>query len=220
MTDTTLRQLYADLQGERERSWSAEQLERNASQRRALVAAHDPAAHPQPGTSLAPFTLIDQDGAAITRDSLTARGPAVLVFFRYGGCPACNLALPYYQRRLWPALKAAGIPLVAVSAQTPVDRSLIERHALEFPVAADPDYALARALGITFLPEDQPAVAPGQPWIGATLGTNSYEIDQPAVLILNADGTLRHLDVSPDWLDRPEAEAILALLPEAHRAAA
>lgn len=215
MAHPTLHQLYAELQAERERTWAPEQLERNASQRRSLVARFDPAAYPQPGQVIAPFTLIDQDGKALTRDELVAHGPAVLVFFRFAGCPACNLALPHYNRHLWPALKAAGIPLVAVSAQNPVDRSIINRHGLDFPVAADPDYALGRALGITFLPDDQPAVKPGDNWIGATLGTNSYEIDQPAVLILNGDATVRRLIVSPDWMDRPESETVLEHLPEA-----
>jgi len=215
---TPLGQLYAELQAERERTWSPEQLERNASQRRSLVARFDPAAYLQPGDTVAPFTLIDQEGHALTRDELLAHGPAVLVFFRFAGCPACNLALPTYNRTLWPALKAAGIPLVAVSAQNPVDRGIIDRHGLTFPVTADPDYALGRALGITFLPDDQPAVKPGDNWIGATLGTNSYEIDQPAVLILNGDATVRQLIVSPDWLVRPESEEILEHLPETQAA--
>ena len=214
MSYKTLGQRYGELQAERERTWKPEQLARNAGQRRVLVERHDPAAHPQPGTAAPDFTVIDQDGKALTRDALTANGPAVLVFFRFAGCPACNLALPYYNETLWPQLDRAGIPLVAVSAQNPVDRGIIDRHGLGFPVAADPDYALGRALGITFLPEERPQVAPGESWIGATLGTNSYEIDQPAVLILDQGGTVRWLDVSPDWLDRTESDAILAQLPE------
>jgi len=220
MSNTSLHDRFAKLQAERERTWLPEQLARNTGQRQALVARHDPAAHPQPGATLPAFTLVDQDGRELTRDTLTAKGPAVLVFFRFGGCPACNIALPYYNEMLWPQLRAAGIPLVAVSAQNPVDRGIIDRNGLNYTVAADPDYALGRALGITFLPDDQPPVAPGEDWIGAKLGTNSYEIDQPAVLILNRGGTVRWLDISPDWLARTDSEQILANLPEVARRAA
>lgn len=215
ITATTLAARFAALQAQREASWPAEQLAANLRQRRLLVAADNPANHPAPGTSIAPFTLQGADGAALTSQNLLTRGPAVVLFFRFGGCPACNIALPYYEETLWPRLRAAGIPLIATSAQIPVDTGIVLRNNLTFPVTADPDYALARSLGITFFPEAQPPVQPGQDWIGATLGTNSYEITQPAALILNADGTLRHLIVSPDWLDRPEAEDILAHLPEA-----
>jgi len=220
MTIRTLAQRFADLQAERERTWPAQQLEKNATQRRVLVERDNPAARPQAGDRIAPFTLIDADGRELTSDDLLKSGPAVLVFFRFGGCPACNIALPYYDETLWPALDAAGIPLVAISAQIPVDRGPTELHGLRFATYSDPDYALGRQLKITFLPEDQPEVVPGQAWIGATLGTNSYEIDQPAVVVLNADHTIRFIDVSPDWLIRTEGDAVLAHLPEAAQARA
>lgn len=212
MTET-LNDRFAALQAERERTWSAEQLERNASQRRVLALRHDPSRQPKAGDTVAPFTLIDQDGRELTRDAILANGPAVLVFFRFGGCPACNIALPWYNKTLLPELRARGIRLIAVSAQIPVDRDLIARHGLDFTVASDPGYALGRQLGITFLPEEQPSVAPGQPWIGATLGTDSYEIDQPAVLALASDASVLFFEASPDWLKRTESETILAALP-------
>ncbi|WP_068084648.1 peroxiredoxin-like family protein [Novosphingobium rosa] len=211
---TPLSARFAALQAEREANWPPAQLSANAHQRKLLLDAHDAQNHPLPGAPIAPFTLIGADGAAITQNDLAPNGPAVLLFYRFGTCPACNIALPYYQEALWPSLKAAGIPLLAISAQTPVDTGIALRGNLTFPLASDPDYALAQRLGITFFPEAQPPVEPGQDWIGATLGTNSYEMVQPAAVILNADGTLRHLIVSPDWLDRPEAEDILAHLPE------
>jgi peroxiredoxin len=220
MTIRTLAQRFAELQATRERTWPAQQLEKNAHQRRVLVERDNPAARPQAGDRIAPFTLVDADGTALSSEDLVKDGPAVLVFFRFGGCPACNIALPYYDETLWPALSAAGIPLIAISAQIPVDRGPTERHGLRFPTYSDPDYALGRQLKITFFPEDRPEVTPGAAWIGATLGTNSYEIAQPAVIVLNVDHTLRFIDVSPDWLIRTEADAVLAHLPEARQARA
>lgn len=218
-TQPDLAQRFAALQAERERTWPAEQLERNAAQRRELVARARPGVHPAPGTRLAPFELVDAQGKTLAAEQIVGKGPAVLVFFRFGGCPACNIALPYYNDTLEPVLTAAGIPLLAVSAQIPVDQGPTQRHGLRYPTFSDPGYALSRQLGLTFLPLEQPAVAPGEPWIGATLGTQSYEMVQPAVLIVESDLTVRLLDVSPDWLVRPEASAILAHLPEANAAA-
>jgi peroxiredoxin len=219
MTFRTLAERFAELQAERERTWTAAQLEKNAVQRRVLVERHDPAARPQAGDRVEPFTLIDAAGYSLASRDLLAEGPAVLVFFRFGGCPACNIALPYYEETLWPALHAVGIPLLAVSAQTPVDRGPTERHGLTFPTFSDPDYALGRQLKLTFLPEDRPEVAPGQAWIGASLGTQSYEIDQPAIVVLNTDHTIRFIDVSPDWLIRTESDVVLAHVPEARSTA-
>lgn len=220
MTTPSLTERFQALQAERERTWSNEQLERNAGQRRLLVAREDKSRYPGVGTQLAPFSLHKADGSAIDSDALLATGPAVLIFFRFGGCPACNIALPYYDEQLWQALSGTGVSLHFVSAQTPVDSGPTERHGLRFGTLGDPDYALGRALGITFLPEEQPAVAAGESWIGAVLGTNSYEITKPAVLILNQDRSVRFLDVSPDWLVRTDAAAILAALPEVRQSQA
>lgn len=214
MTTPSLAERFGALQAERERTWAPEQLESNASQRRRLVEREDKAAYPPVGARLASFTLRQADGGTITSEELLATGPAVLVFFRFGGCPTCNIALPYYDERLWPVLSASGVSLHFVSAQTPVDPGPTTRHGLRFATLADPDYALGRALGITFFPEDQPPVVEGESWIGATLGTNSYEMTKPAVLILEQDHSVRFLDVSPDWLARTDADAILAALPE------
>lgn len=219
MPTRSLADRFAELQSERERTWPAEQLARNVAQRRALVDKDDPSARPGAGDILAPFTLIDADGAAIASATLLANGPAVLAFFRFGGCPACNIALPYYDETLRPALDAAGIALLAVSAQIPVDKGPTERHGLGFPTFSDPDYALGRALGITFFPEEQPVVKPGDAWIGATLGTNSYEITQPAIVVIEQDHTIRFIDVSPDWLNRTDAATVLAQLTEINAAA-
>lgn len=209
MSRPSLAARFAALQAEREQSWPAQQLASNARQRARLVQHYDATSHAATGDRLAPFTLIGVDGAPLTSAQLLQQGPAVIIVFRFGSCPACNIALPYYDEALWPALAARGIRLIAVSPQLPVDRGPIDRHGLRFPIYGDPDYALARALGITFLPEEQPAVAPGQGWIGATLGTNSYELPQPAIVVLGDDHRIRDIIVSPDWLARPEAEAIL-----------
>lgn len=214
MPQAGLNEQFAALHAERERTWAPEQLAKNVATRAKLVDRYDPAKHAKVGDQLAPFALVDADGQTLSSEVLLANGPAVLFFFRFGGCPACNIALPYYNQAVWPRLKAAGIPLVGISPQTPVDRGPIERHGLDYTLASDTGYALGRALGITFLPDEQPVVKPGDAWIGATLGTDSYELAQPTVIILNQDRTIRFIDVSPDWLVRTEADAILAKLPE------
>ncbi|CAN5245534.1 hypothetical protein BH10PSE12_BH10PSE12_04320 [soil metagenome] len=203
---------FEALHAERVATWDAGQLAKNVAQRQDLLARFDPAKVARIGDKVAPFNLPDVDGGTLTLADLTANGPAVLIFFRFAGCPACNIALPYYNRQLWPALSAARIPLVAISPQVP-DRlgEIKSRHDLGFHVASDPDNRLGRQLGITFLPSDIPdATPPG--WIGEVTGTNSWELPQPSIVIVDRDQTIRFIAVSPDWLVRPEASEILQAL--------
>mgnify|MGYP006149014733 CR=1 FL=1 len=147
----SLNRLLADLHAQRVATWEPSVLQVNIDQRQRLV---DEARHEdfvKVGDTLEPFTLLKVEGGSVSRDELLAAGPAVLIFFRFAGCPACNIALPYYQRRLYPQLHALGVPLLAVSPQVP--ERLVEiktRHALELQVASDPDNQLGRRLGILY----------------------------------------------------------------------
>ena len=149
--DVSLNAGLAALHASRVATWKPEDLQVNINQRQALVESFDRRAGVQPGDVLENFSLPEVDGGQVTLDSLVAHGPAVLVFFRFAGCPACNIALPYYQNALAPALEAAGLPLAAISPQ-PVERlvAIKRKHALSFPVLSDTGSAFARALGLLY----------------------------------------------------------------------
>lgn len=201
---------FETLHAERVRTWEPTKLARNIEQRRKLVGDFDPAKVVKVGDSVAPFELLDSAGGTITLEALTAKGPAILIFFRYAGCPACNIALPYYDRQLRPALAEAGIELVAVSPQLPERVGEIRtRHDLGFRVASDPHNRLGRRFGITFGADNVPE-APTLGWIGELTGTGTGELPQPAVILIDSDRTVRFVSVSPDWLARTEAPEILA----------
>ncbi|TAJ71985.1 MAG: AhpC/TSA family protein [Phenylobacterium sp.] len=218
----SLRELLGELHAERERTWDAGQLQLNIDQRRELVEAADPSSWIAAGDPLPDFALEEVDGGHLTLESLTATGPAVLLFFRFAGCPACNIALPYYDRELAPGLRELGATLVAVSPQVP--ERLVEikrRHDLSFPVATDRDNVLGGKLGILYTANAATQLA-GRlkgSFIGDTTGTGTWDLPQPTVVVVGQDRRAAFVDVSPDWLVRAEArpvlEAVRALAPVA-----
>ena len=141
----------------------------------------------------------------------------MLVFFRFAGCPACNVALPVYNRRLAAAVRSLGATLVAVSPQVPERLAEIKRrHGLNFLVAADRDNTLARGFGITFEPDQgskQAALAKGS-FIGEVTGTGTGELPMPTAVGIGRDRRVRFAEVSPDWMVRTEPEPILQALRE------
>lgn len=219
-----LNDLLGELHAERVRTWDPAVLQVNIDQRRTLVDNADPAAWPKVGDRLETFTLEEVDGEKLTLEGLTAKGPVVLIFFRFATCPACNIALPYYQRQLAPALKTLGATLVAVSPQVPDKLVDIKRRQdLDFRVATDRDNQLGRRFGILYTADEatQAASRASGNFIGDTTGTGTWELPQPAVIVIDQNQTVRFADVSPDWLVRTEAEPILdavrALVPETVR---
>lgn len=167
------------------------------------------------GDTLDSFTLNDASGTPVTLGQLVESGPAVIVFYRGAWCPYCNLALRTYQQDLLPELSAFGARLVAISPQTP-DQSLstAEKIGLEFTVLSDPASRLARQVGISFqMPDD---VLEAQRTLGLDLtkvnAEGSVELPRPTVLIVDANRTVRFVDVQPDYRARTEVADILAAL--------
>jgi peroxiredoxin len=209
----SLNRLLADLHTERVTTWEPAALQVNIDQRQRLVDEARREDFVRPGDTLKPFTLLKVEGGSLSRDDLLAQGPAVLIFFRFAGCPACNIALPYYQRRLYPQLHALGVPLVAVSPQIP--ERLVEiktRHALQLQVASDPDNQLGRRLGIlySFDEASRDAALAKSNSIGDITGTGTWELPQPTVVVIAKDGTVAFAEVSPDWLVRTEADPVIS----------
>lgn len=208
----TLNGLLADLHAERVATWDPETLAINVGQRRRLVETAAVDGFPTVGDVIEPFSVPDVDGGVVDLDALLESGPVVVIFFRFAGCPACNIALPHYQSRLFPQLQALGASLLALSPQIP-DRLLDikQRHGLEFHVATDLNNELARRFGILYTydaPSQAAALARGRP-IGDITGTGTWELPMPAVIVIDRTRTVRFVDVSPDWLVRTEAEPII-----------
>jgi len=208
----SLHQIFRDLHAERVRTMDPAKLQINIDQRKTLVDNADPSKWIKAGDKLKPFDLPEVDGGRVRSSELLERGPLVLVFFRFEGCPACNLALPYYQRNLLPGLRELGATLVAVSPQVPERlKAIKERHSLQFAVASDLNNDLSRQFGILYTFDEasqQSSLASGKP-IGEVTGTGTWELPQPTVVVVGQNGVVRFADVHPDWLLRTEAEPIL-----------
>lgn len=167
------------------------------------------------GSRMDDFTLPDAAGGDVTLSALVADGPAVLVFYRGGWCPYCNIALRAYQQELLPALKERGVPLVAISPQAP-DGSLSTRETgeLEYSVLSDVGNLVARGLGITFQPTED--VRAAMTAAGADLaernGDGGWDLPHPSVLVVEPDRTIRFIDVHPDYTTRTEPGQVLEAL--------
>jgi peroxiredoxin len=213
----TLKRLLADLHAERVASWPAEDLQVNVDQRAQLVSELDPEALVQVGDVLDPYALLDVRGGEVSLDALVARGPAVLVFLRFAGCPACNVALPYYRDQLAPGLEEAGARLVAISPQVPERLvEIADRHTLPFTVASDRGNELARRLGISFVGNERSqayARAKGAD-LPAIIGTGTWELPMASVLVIDERRVVRFVDVTPDWMARTDADPILQAVGE------
>jgi len=163
------------------------------------------------GAELPALTLPDATGKPVDLKVLNASGPLVIVFYRGGWCPYCNLELREWQRLL-PQLQALGVTLVAISPQTP-DSSLStsERNELAFPVLSDSSLAAASAFGIAFtlspeLVELYAGVGNDLPTLN---GNGHWVLPVPATYVIDQGGVVTFAHVQADYRQRAEPAEVL-----------
>ncbi|MBX9579037.1 MAG: AhpC/TSA family protein [Gemmataceae bacterium] len=177
-----------------------------------LTAARLAARAAKPGDRVPDFELPAAAGGSVRLSDRLAAGPVVLVFYRGGWCPYCNLHLNMLQRLL-SEFRAAGATLVAVSPQDP-DHSLTtaETNGLGFEVLSDPANQVARALGLVFPFSDELRTT----YLGngvdlpAFSGSARWELPMPGTFVIAPDGMVAAAWVDEDYRTRAEPAAVLA----------
>ena len=89
------------------------------------------------GSAAPAVNLTTLDGKTTTLSALLAGKPTVLVFYRGGWCPFCNLQLSEL-RKLNPDLKAQGFQLLAISPDRAEELArTVEKDELDYTLASD-----------------------------------------------------------------------------------
>ena len=177
----------------------------------------------QPGDIAPDFILPKVDGRSVRLYSELQRGPVVLVFYRGGWCPFCNIHLRGFQKSL-AEFKAAGTQVVAISPQLP-DQSLTtqEKDELAFLVLSDVGLNTARAFGVAFeLPKALLDVYADfdQPLESSNGVEGAKELPLPATFVIRADRTIAYAHVEADFMRRSEPLEVLNLVRELENGAA
>ena len=211
-TDLTIAAQVADHHREAAGQLPAEVAAAFTAEQRDLAAAGLPAGVARPGDQMPDGKLLDVDGQPATLAETLGASPAVIVFYRGAWCPYCNIALRTYQARLVPALAERGIPLVAISPQTP-DGSLSTKQTKEltFTVLSDPGNQIAGQLGILTGPSQDTRAAQLQLGLDLTKinADGTTALPMPTVIIADAAGVIRWIDVHGDYSTRTEPDQIL-----------
>jgi len=169
----------------------------------------------KPGAAAPDFILPDAHGQLVRYHSLLRNGPVVIVFYRGGWCPYCNLHLRGFQRVL-PQLQDLGAGLVAISPQLP-DNSLStqELKHLTFPVLSDVGNKVARQFGIVFeLSRELLRLYRqfGHPLDEANGESGSKELPVPATFLADQKGIIRLVHVDADYTRRIDPEDVIEAL--------
>ncbi|RBP84998.1 peroxiredoxin [Cytobacillus firmus] len=165
----------------------------------------------QPGEKAEDFKLTNALGRDVILFEELAKGPVVLVFYRGGWCPFCNMQLKAYQKIL-PEIQAIGAQLITISPQKPDHSlSLQEKEGLEFQVLSDPNGLVTAKYNLLF--DVPPGVKEVMEGIGLNLAeynnTSKWVLPVPATFMIDESAIIRSSYVNPNFMQRQSPEEIL-----------
>jgi peroxiredoxin len=169
--------------------------------------------HPLPiGVRIpAQILLWTVEGRATTLQEAMNAKPAVLVFFRGGWCPYCDLQLSEL-RQVESQLKSIGYQIIAIGPDSPASmRARMVKDEISYLLLSDDSLNLIKAFGIAFQ-LDEAKIARFRAYTG--LDEKSGELHRllpvPAVYLVDAAGRVQFQYVNPDYRVRMPKELLLA----------
>lgn len=166
------------------------------------------------GMKVPNVTLTSVEGKPVKLYSLLEKKPTVLVFYRGGWCPYCNMQLSGLHEIEDEALRL-GYQIVAVSADRPenIEKS-IEKHGLRYTLLSDSAKTAAKAFGLAFRVDEKTLEAYKKFGIDLTAasGINDHVLPVPAVFIVRKNGEIVFEYVNPNYKVRLNSQVLLAIL--------
>lgn len=164
------------------------------------------------GSALPDAPLRTVEGASTSLVKAVGGKPAVLVFYRGGWCPFCNLQLSNL-RLIQKELTALGYQTIAISPDRPEElRKTLGKDALDYTLLSDSSARAIRAFGIAYR-VDAATIARYKEYgidLDASSGDTHHALPVPAVYIVDADGVLQFSYVHPDYRVRVPSDVVLS----------
>jgi len=153
-------------------------------------------------------SILDAQGKTHRLGDILATQKTVLVFYRGGWCPFCNVHLSGLAKAA-AEITALGYQIVAISPDDPKNlQNTAESGQLNYQLYADPQAQLLEAVGIAFKAPE----AARQYIASKSKGDVTKVLPVPALLVLDKEGKILFEYISPNYKQRISAELLLAVL--------
>lgn len=164
------------------------------------------------GAQIPDVTLRNVNGKDVNLRALVGEKPTILVFYRGGWCPYCNVQLSALGQKE-AELKQLGYQIVAVSPDRPDElKKSVEKNKIGYRLLSDSGAEAIRAFGLAFRVDD--ATVEKYRGYGIDLekssGAAHHLLPVPAVYVLNQKGVAQFSYVNPDYKMRLHPAVLMA----------
>lgn len=167
------------------------------------------------GTHIESRTIKDMTGADYVLSDAWQSKPALIVFYRGGWCPYCNMQVRelsvYYAK-----LQSAGVQPILISVDEPDAAALLgAQYEIPFPVLSDPDLMVHQQFNVVLtLDEETVDIYKNQYDIdlSAWSGRDHHSFAVASAFIIDTDGVVKASHAPEDYSQRPSIDQLLKLI--------
>lgn len=167
----------------------------------------------QVGQTAIDFTLTNANNEQVSLYNQLENGPVVLMWYRGGWCPYCNITLHHMQESL-PEFKKYGANLLALSPEVP-DSSIStkEKNELEFEVLSDINNEIAYKYSVVYKLTDEVAKMYEAGFgLSDFNGNSTNELPLAATYVIGQDKIIKYAFLDADYRNRAEPADIIEVL--------
>ncbi|WP_019530243.1 peroxiredoxin-like family protein [Dasania marina] len=178
------------------------------------LGSHEPGVGVANGSKIKNFTIKSHQGKLASFNDLLQQGDLMVVFYRGGWCPYCNVQIRQLTEA-WPEFQQRGITPVLISADKPDAGMLVQKtYEIPFPVLSDPKLTAHKAFNVVFTLPDE-LVSTYKDY-GIVLrdwsGKKHHKFAVASVFIVNKKGVVKWGHSSNDYKMRPSVEQLLGVI--------
>lgn len=160
------------------------------------------------GEKAPPFVLTNLSGKTDSLSALLSKKETVLIFYRGGWCPYCNLHLAELQS-IEQEILALGFQIIAISPDSPENlKASMDKHKLNYQLLSDANMNAAQQFGIAYKVSENSKERLAK----SSGGQNSGQLPVPSVFVLNKQGEILFEYINPDYKKRLKAATLLSVL--------
>ena len=158
-------------------------------------------------------TLTGWDGNEITLSDQWSKQPVVLMWYRGGWCPYCNIQLRAMQKSL-DQLEGAGAKLIVLTPELPEKaKQTAEQNDLDLIALHDQNNQVARDYGILFeLPASIVPTYRDRLKLPQFNGNDDMSLPLAATYVINTDGKITYAFLDSDYKKRAEPADVIAAI--------
>lgn len=156
------------------------------------------------------------EGSDINLRDVVKGRKSVLIFYRGGWCPYCNLHLSELVQ-IEDSLVKLGYKIIAISMDRPDSlQSTLEKHNMKYELYSDSKADVCTAFGIAFTVDDDyiKKLKSFNMDIEASSGQTHHVLPVPSAFVVDANGIIQFEYVNPNYKTRIKGDVLLEIAKE------